>query len=161
MSWNNGTERKKFESKQKKLAVKYREVGMTEEQIKILYELDLGEYNSNRRYQTHTQMLSSSGFDDGEDSLKSVLLQKFESEFSVTIDDSMEHSRYWWIEEIDSPKLSQALKKLSYEDIEILTLLVCENYSQASIARIMNTQRQNICNKIARIRKFLKEQCTF
>ena len=41
MSWNNGYERKKFEARQKKQAEEYKAQGMTEEQIKALYEFDL------------------------------------------------------------------------------------------------------------------------
>ena len=41
MKWNNGYERKRFEANQKKLAEEYRKAGMTEEQIKAMYEFDL------------------------------------------------------------------------------------------------------------------------
>ena len=44
MSWNNGYERKKFEARQKKQAEEYKAQGMTEEQIKAMYEFDLEQY---------------------------------------------------------------------------------------------------------------------
>lgn len=57
MSWNNGYERSKFEARQKKQAEEYRALGMTEEQIKTMYEFDLEQFNSDRRYLIHTQSL--------------------------------------------------------------------------------------------------------
>ena len=50
MSWNDGYERKKFMAKMKKQAEEYRAAGMTEEQIKAMYEFDLGVYKSDRTY---------------------------------------------------------------------------------------------------------------
>lgn len=53
MGWNNAYERKKFEAKQKKQAEEYRALGMSEEQIQIMYEFDLEQFNSNRSYYSH------------------------------------------------------------------------------------------------------------
>ena len=50
MAWNNGYERKKFESEQKRLAEEYRAAGMTEEQIEEMYQFDLTEFRSRRRF---------------------------------------------------------------------------------------------------------------
>ena len=49
MCWNDGYERRKFEARQKKQAEEYRALGMTEEQIKAMYEFDLEQYKSDRR----------------------------------------------------------------------------------------------------------------
>jgi len=65
MCWNNGKERKIFENRQKVLAKQYRSVGMTEEQIKKMYEFDLGVFKGERVYQTHTQALEM--YSDEED----------------------------------------------------------------------------------------------
>ena len=102
MSWNNAYERKKFEARQKKQSEEYRALGMTEEQIKEMYEFDLEQYKSDRRYHMRTQPFTSSDFDDGEDDeSESTLLNKFFDELTVIIDSSSEHSRCWWIEEIE------------------------------------------------------------
>lgn len=107
MSWNNAYERKKFEARQKKQSEEYRALGMTEEQIKEMYEFDLEQYKSDRRYHMHTQPFTSSDFDDGEDDeSESTLLNKFFDELTVIIDSSSEHSRYWWIEEIEDEELA-------------------------------------------------------
>ena len=98
MCWNDGYERRKFEARQKKQAEEYRALGMTEEQIKEMYEFDLEQYKSDRRYHMHTQPFTSSDFDDGEDDdSESTLLNKFFDELTLTIDSRSEQSRYWWI----------------------------------------------------------------
>ena len=110
MCWNDGYERRKFEARQKKQAEEYRALGMTEEQIKEMYEFDLEQYKSDRRYHMHTQPFTSSDFDDGEDDdSESTLLNKFFDELTLTIDSRSEQSRYWWIEEIDNPKLAEGI----------------------------------------------------
>ena len=107
MSWNNGYERRKFEAEQEKLAEEYRALGMSEEQIKDLYEFDLAQFNSKRRYYTHTQEFTTSDFEEGEnDESESTLLHKFFDELTVTIADGGYSSRYWWIEEIDDEELA-------------------------------------------------------
>ncbi len=55
MSWNNAYEKRKFEEKQKKQAEKYRALGMTEEQIKEMYEFDYAQFKSERRFHMHFQ----------------------------------------------------------------------------------------------------------
>lgn len=139
MCWNDGYERRKFEARQKKQAEEYRALGMTEEQIKEMYEFDLEQYKSDRRYHMHTQPFTSSDFDDGEDDdSESTLLNKFFDELTLTIDSRSEQSRYWWIEEIDNPKLAETIKTLSPEQIELLTLVVIDGYGQTEIAEIIS-----------------------
>ena len=55
MAWINGLERKRFNEEQKRLAEQYRAAGMTEEQIEQMYQFDLVEFNSRRRFSEHTQ----------------------------------------------------------------------------------------------------------
>lgn len=51
MSWNDGYERKKFERKQVGQAKRFKDLGMTDEQIQEIYALDLREYRDNRIFQ--------------------------------------------------------------------------------------------------------------
>ena len=156
MSWNNRYERKKFEAKQKKQAEEYRKLGMTEEQIKEMYEFDLAQFNSNRRYHMHTQPIQVEEFDKNacEESDNS-LIKYFSEELTSTIDDLSEHSRYWWIEEIEDSIMAQRLKLLSDEDIELLTKRVMDGFSQAELAKVYGISQKNICKKLNRIKKFL------
>lgn len=51
MSWNDGYERKKFERKQVGQAKRFKDLGMTDEQIQEIYASDLREYRDNRIFQ--------------------------------------------------------------------------------------------------------------
>lgn len=57
MSWNDGYERNKFEQEQKAQEKVYRKCGMSDEQIREMYLLDLLEYRNNRNYAMHIQSI--------------------------------------------------------------------------------------------------------
>ncbi len=158
MSWNNGYERRKFEARQKKQAEEYRTLGMSEEQIRDMYLFDLAQFNGERAYCTHTQEFTTSDFDEGEnDESESTLLHKFFDELTVTIEQSGEKSRYWWIEEIDDPNISKTLKSLSKTDLEIITLMVMDEFKHEEIAQIMGVSVRTIERKRALFRKIFKK----
>ena len=158
MCWNDGYERRKFEARQKKQAEEYRALGMTEEQIKEMYEFDLEQYKSDRRYHMHTQPFTSSDFDDGEDDeSESTLLNKFFDELTVIIDSSSEHSRYWWIEEIEDEELAYRVQCLSSDEIEMLTLLAFDGYTQAEAAKKMGIPYRTFKFKLRNIKNFLRK----
>ena len=156
MSWNNGYRRKQFEEKQKKQAEEYRALGMTEEQIQAMYEFDLEQFKSDRNYYSHTQPLSASDFDEGkEDESESTLFLKFFDELVVTIDDCEEKSRYWWVDEIGEDDLLSGVRYLTPQQIEIITLIVFENYSQKEAAEKMGIPYRSFKRKIQQIKLFL------
>ena len=156
MSWNDGYERRKFEAKQKKQAGEYRALGMTEEQIQTMYEFDLEQFKSERRHRMHTQQFTSSDFDEGEaDDSESTLFDKFFDELTCTIETSGEHSRYWWVEEIEDADLCKRIKSLSVDDIELITLYAFDGYTQDEIAIKFSCTKQNIQKKFRRIKNFL------
>ena len=156
MSWNDGYERRKFEAKQKKQAEEYRALGMTEEQIQTMYEFDLEQFKSERRHRMHTQQFTSSDFDEGEaDDSESTLFDKFFDELTCTIETSGEHSRYWWVQEIEDADLCKRIKSLSVDDIELITLYAFDGYTQDEIAIKFSCTKQNIQKKFRRIKNFL------
>ena len=158
MCWNDGYERRKFEARQKKQAEEYRALGMTEEQIKEMYEFDLEQYKSDRRYHMHTQPFTSSDFDDGEDDdSESTLLNKFFDELTVTVDAGSEQSRYWWVEEIDDDRLASRVKSLSSEAVEMLTLLAFDGYTQVEAAKKMGIPYRTFKFKLRNIKNFLRK----
>lgn len=159
MGFNNGLERRKFEAEWQKLREEYAAAGMDEEAIEAMYQFDLDTFNSDRRYADHTQSMPSQQFDDdgdaaGEDN--SALLVKFFGSFAVMPQESDSNNRYGWVDEIESESLSEALKQLSPEDIELLTLYVFEGYGVTEIARMQGIAQPTVSKKIARIKKFLK-----
>ncbi len=58
MGYNHASAEKDFNEQWKKAEEKYRQLGMTEEQIKELYKLERETFNSNRRFYENTVELS-------------------------------------------------------------------------------------------------------
>ena len=157
MSWNDGYERKMFAKRQKKQAEEYRALGMTEEQIQAMYEFDLEQFKSERRHRMHTQPLQVEEFEETDaDESDNTLLNEFFDELTCTIETSGDKSRYWWVEEIDNPVLIRNIKNLSIEQLELLTLVVIDNYGQAEIAKLMKVSQSAISQRLATIKKILK-----
>lgn len=157
MSWNNALERKKFERSWSREEKAYREAGMSEEQILSMREFEEEQYRSNRRYQMHTQSLSSSDFGEDESEEKedkSCLFKKFQMELTVTVEYHT-NSRYGWIDEIENEKLAVRLKQLPLSDLELITLVAFDGLGQSEIAERMHCNQSVISRKIARIKKFL------
>lgn len=153
MAWNNGLERKKFDELQKSLAEKYRAADMSEEMIRQLYEFDLAVFHSKRRYYEHTQQFPENILEESGDD-KSPLFEKFEdalsNEFEVfTIVDSKR-----WMDEIESPQLLEAVKRLSAEDAELLRLYVFEHCTQREIGIRFGISQSGVCKRLKRLRNF-------
>ena len=156
MSWNNGYERRKFEAWQKKQAEEYRALGMTEEQIKEMYEFDLEQFNSERRYRMHTQPIHVQEFEENDaDESDNTLLNEFFDELTCNIETSGYKSRYWWVEEIEDPKLAERIRLLSQDDLELLTKSVFDEYTQTELAEIYGIAQKNISKKLKRIKNFI------
>ena len=157
MSWNNGYERRKFEAWQKKQAEEYRALGMSEEQIQIMYEFDLEQFRSERICRIHTQSFLPEDFDEDEDDNEKLsIFEKFREVLTTSIEDSYCKSRYWWIEEIEDEELAGRVRKLTSEEIEILTLVVFDGYSQVESAKKMGIPYRTFKHKMQKIKKNLK-----
>ena len=158
MSWNNAYEKRKFEEKQKKQAEKYRALGMTEDQIKEMYEFDYAQFKSERRHRMHTQQFTSSDFDEGEaDDSESTLFDKFFNELTCTIEALSDNPRYWWVEEIDDSETARKIKLLSESDLEILTLIVIDKLKNKEIAQVTGIPLRTIERKKAWLKNFFKK----
>lgn len=153
MEWNDGVERRKFEREQARLRKKYLAAGMTEEQIAALRAFDEEWYNGRRREAEHTQALDIYTSED-EERKDNPLIEKFPDKLTVT--DKHWEGRYDWIEQIADKRKYKAVKALSDEDKELLTLLYKYGYTQTKIAAIYGVVKVVICKKIKRIKKFLK-----
>lgn len=145
MSWHNGNERKKLAAAQARMAEEYRALGMTEEAIAAIAAFDMEVLRSDRRFYRHNQALCPGVGDpaaapepisDGETPPLS--------------------GRTDWLQELSSPALTEALRALDPETLEILTLWVFEGYCQAEIARILGCSQQNISERITYLRKKLR-----
>ena len=156
MSWNDAYERRKFKENQKKQAAEYRALGMTEEQIQAMYEFDLEQFRSDRRFYSHTQSFLPDTFDENEDNDEKLsIFELFKDVFTTTIEESEYKSRYWWVDEIGEDDLLVGVRNLNSEQIEILTLIVFENYSQKDAAEKMGIPYRSFKRKIQQIKLLL------
>ena len=147
MSWNNGKERKLFEKRQAILAEQYRSVGMTEEQIQQMYQFDLAVFRSERVFYTHTQAWEIN-FDDEDTADVSNFLLEYQSENIRNYS-----NRFWWVDELE--RLYSAVKKMSDEEKELITLYVFDGYTQKEIADIRKCTHQNISYQLLKIKNKL------
>ena len=158
MGWNDGLERKRFMARQKKQAEEYRKLGMTEEQIQSMYEFDLEQFRSDRRYYSHTQELTSSEFDDEddeEDDSKSALLKKYTARMTSTIEAMTGDDPSWWIEDIDRQEFAKYLKTLTAKDEMILRMIFLEKLTHKEVAEKLGCTRQNITYRVSKFRKYV------
>ena len=160
MGFNYGLERKKFETefaKFRALATKY---GMPEAQINEMYRYGLDELNSNRAYAIHTQSLDDYTFEDGDnmEEGQNPLYYRFMESLSIPAETKASSwSRYGWVEDLDTPAFVIAIRGLSFEDLEILTMLVMDQLSKAEIARERNVSRAAITKRCNKIKQILQE----
>ena len=156
MAWNDGRERKKFEAQQERLKKIYLENGMSEEQIKALYEFDKKEFKSRRIYAMRTQRFDFEAFDGEADEGQNPLYDKFLEALSVT-DEYVSEERFGWIEEIENPKLAKAMKKLGVDEKELLTEWLVDNLTQEQMAKNFKVRQSTISKRIDALKKFFKE----
>ena len=87
---------------------------------------------------------------------KHTLFQKFDT-LSTRLDSQGHYaSRYGWILDVEDESLSQRLRELPPEDLELLTLLVIDGYRQADIARMKGCSRSAVSQRMKKIIIFLK-----
>lgn len=156
MNWNDGYERKMFEKKNENQNKEYKTLGMTDEQIQAINEFDYERYKAERIYNLHTQPLDINVFLESDcDESDNALLKKFGDQISTSLEDGEGFSRYWWIEQLDTPELAEAIKVLPEKDIELLTMMAFDNMSQQEIAGYFGVNRVTVATWTSKIRKKL------
>lgn len=156
MGFYYASERKRFEREWDKLRKKYESAGMDTTAIQLLYEFDLELFRSQRTYESHTQAMpsdyiSKNGLE------RSTLLRRFETQ-STTFDETDFPSRYAWVDTIENSQLALALRKLSKEDLELLTFLVLEEHTQQELAQKWGWSQKAVSRRFLRIKKFLNRK---
>ena len=123
-----------------------------------MYEFDLEQYKSDRRYYSHTQSFIPDDFDESEDDDEKLsIFEKFKDVLTTSIEDSSDKSRYWWVEEIDELVTVKKIKSLSERDLEILTLMVIDELTHEEIAKIMGVSVRTIERANARFKNLFKK----
>ena len=152
MSWNDGSQRKQFERKQKKQAEEFRKHGMTEDQINKIHIFNLKAYRADRIYAMHTQSLDE--MESEGDETRNTLHKKVQESMTCSLELS-ECGHLGWIEEIENFALYCAVSKLSEAQKELLTLIYHDGYTQTEVAEIYHTTISAINKRMKRITKRL------
>lgn len=148
MSWNDGYERNKFEQEQKAQEKVYRKCGMSDEQIREMYLLDLLEYRNNRNYAMHIQSIEE--LESNGEECRNTLHKR--SLLSMTYMMNLsECSRFGWIDEIEKTALHIAISKLTAEQKELLTLLYRDEYTQTEIAVLQQSSLSSVNKRVSRV----------
>ena len=152
MSWNNGYERKKFEERMKKQAEEYRREGMTEKQIQAMYDFDLAQFNSDRKYYRHTQEYEASSFDEGVDDSDNALLNRNADAFSVSYEEQYFNGSDPFTVGFEDERLNAIVKKFNNpRDIRILKML-SEGITEAQIAVELGVTNQAISKRVQKFK---------
>lgn len=154
MGFNYASEKRKFDEGWAHLRLEYKAAGMPDQVIQALYDFDLQWFCSRRVYMNHTQDLPEETISRDYEN-HSRLHQRFEA-MSCSFDESMLSGRFAWVETIERSELVDKLKQLKTEDLELLTMLVVDGYSQSEIAQMRGCSKNAISKKIIRIKKILK-----
>ena len=153
MGFNYGYEKKKFDSRWKRLEVEYCDAGMSEEQIAAMKEYDWAWFCSQRVFQNHTQPIPCEQYD--EVCGQSQLFRKFASLSYQWDVDKIDQTRYGWLASVENEQLLLRLKKLSKKDLELLTLLFVDGYRQIDVARLWHCSRSAVAQRFKKIKNFL------
>ncbi len=152
MNFNYASERNKFDAAWEKTASFYAEQGMSQEAIDAMHDFDWDAFKAERIWALHTQEMGFQADDDDDTAMMdSPLLKKFFDRLTTQYDTYGTHSRYWWLEEIESPKLVPGISKLTDEDKELLTLMIVEGYTQEECAVKLHSSQSAISRKFTRI----------
>lgn len=128
----------------------YRQAGMSDADIRKLYEFDLEEFRRRRTYSLHNESREALEEKQNPIYMESIRFEDNE-QLGVGIDN--------WLDELDNEKLYKAIQKLKKEDFEILTLWAIERYSVTEIAKLKKVSQPTISKKVLRIKNFLKKYC--
>ena len=81
---------------------------------------------------------------------------KFSSALSVCDKYSFQSDpRFAWVDEMENDELYRKIISLPERDIDLLTLIAFEGYSQREVAEIRGIAPAAICKKIAKLKKLL------
>lgn len=155
MGFNYSKEKFIFDKEWEKLHEQYQKVGMSEKAIQELYEFDWSWFRMRRNYENRVQAMPEEEIDEQNAVTRSNLFQRFAS-LSTSFDEVELSGRYAWIDTISDDALSRKLRDLSDDELELLTLLALEGYTQREISRKMHCSQNAISKRLIKIKRILK-----
>ena len=157
--FNYQAEKAHFEKMWARLAIEYREAGMSSEAIEEMRKFDWEEFKQRRNWRLHETLFSelrpTEESDDPDPTIPSPSL----SEDLVTTDkyaDTPKSNQYHWLKEITSPDLLNQLLLLSDSDLALINAYLFEGLSQNEISERLGVNQSVVSRKIKRIKKALK-----
>lgn len=158
MNFNYSYEKKKFEQEWAKLEREYKQAGMSDKDIQTMKEFDMEYFRLNRNTVLHTCDLQDREDleNNGNDDFGNIDFNKIEYATIKEQEKVETHSRFWWIEKLESEELIIAIKNLSREDLEILDLYVFSEFSLKEISDLKSIPYRTLKRKYAKIKNFLK-----
>ena len=123
MGFNYGYEKKKFDSRWKRLEVEYCDAGMSEEQIAAMKEYDWAWFCSQRVFQNHTQPIPCEQYD--EVCGQSQLFRKFASLSYQWDVDKIDQTRYGWLASVENETTTVEIEEAVEERFGAIDITFC------------------------------------
>lgn len=155
MSFCYAKEKRKFDAEWQRLEAAYRAAGMSEQSIRQMYQFDLSDFNSRRRYESKAVYIVGEMTVIADGKPRTLALHRFPQMVSTFDEDSLQ-GRYAWVDAIDG-ELADVIKQLLPNDLELITCKAFDGYTQAELAVKFNTSQAGICRKLKKIKKKLKK----
>lgn len=153
MSFSYASAYKKHAKEKEKKHALYKELNMTDEQIKAIDEFDDREFRSDCVYRFHTQPLDipdESDFDDGQNPLYKEFGDVLSVEMKLTFS-----GKHGWLQEISSPELLEKLQGLSDAQLDIVEAYVFDERTLLDIGNELHLTKQGVHWNLEKIRKKL------
>ncbi len=153
MKFNYASKKRQFMIEWAKTAKEYADAGMSPEAIEIMREYDWERFKSDRIWALHIQDVPEMEEEEEIDDFyeNALLVKKYLERVSTEYDAFGNHSRYWWINEIDSGAMAKVLSSLTDEDIELLTLAIFEGYTHEEIAFRLSIPRRTVAWRLKQL----------
>lgn len=159
MNFNYSSEKKEFDKMWARLENEYREAGMPEENIKEMRDFDFNYFKLKRNTILHTYDFPVCEESDVDDNNAFALFEfwKIENALAQELDKAEAHSKYWWIEELESDELISKIKRLSKTELEIVTLYAFEEKTEKEIGAMLGLTQKSVSRRICKIKRRLTE----
>ena len=159
-SFNYRAEKSRFDILWDRLAVEYREAGMSPEAIEEMRKFDWDEFKRRRNCCLHETLFSelepSEESDDSDTTISHARLIK-QMVVSDTYADTPKSDQYQWLKDVTSPALLNQLLLLSDSDLALINAYLFEGYSQSEIAKNLGISHQAVAKKLKQLKNFLKK----
>lgn len=156
MKFNYQTEKKKFDEAWEETESTCRKYGMQEEKIQELKAYDWDEFKRERIFCIHNQHFPNPPKemdDEMELESKNPLYEKFIEACSVLMPAINSEDRQGWMDDISDERIWEAIQMMNDLDLELITLLIFEEYTQKEIAEKWGISPVAVNRRYQKIRK--------